>query len=123
PGLRLEIEPSPVKVTPEQAHHLALVLGELVMNSAKYGRGHGGLYLRLHARLDDGLVSLVYRDRGPGYPPDVLGGRGRSLGLWLVDAIVTTSLQGEWSIRNEDGAVTELCFPVRHREKGGELDG
>ncbi|MBN1657723.1 MAG: GAF domain-containing protein [Anaerolineae bacterium] len=108
----LEITPTRVRVTPAQAHHLSLVLCELMRNTAKHGRGTGKARVHLHAKADDKHIRLVYRDRGPGYPPAVLEGRGWSVGLWLIDNITCANLRGEWTMTNDDGAVTELRFPL-----------
>ena len=108
-------------VDPEQAHHLALVLGELTTNSLKYGRGEDGLQVGLQFSLEDGQVCLVYRDGGAGYPPAVLAGRDRSVGLWLIDSIVRTSLRGHWNMANDGGAVTRVCFPANPGLMGGQV--
>lgn len=112
---------APIRVDPEQAHHLALVLGELTTNSLKYGGGQAGLQVELHASLEDGQVCLEYRDGGPGYPPAVLAGEDRSVGLWLIDNIVRTSLRGRWSMANDGGAVTRVCFPANPGLMGGQV--
>ena len=119
-SMAVELSIAPVRVDPEQAHHLALVLSELATNSLKYGRSAEGLRVRLQAGLEGDRVCLVYRDRGPGYPPAVLAGSDRSVGLWLVDSIVRTSLRGDWSMVNDGGAVTQVCFPVNPGLNGGE---
>jgi PAS domain S-box-containing protein len=108
----IDVHPSCVRVTPGQAHNLALVLGELTTNTAKYGRNSGRLKIVVDVVVANGEVCLTYRDCGPGYPASVLAGTERSVGLGLVNTIVTHSLRGGWSIRNDDGAVTEVRFPV-----------
>jgi PAS domain S-box-containing protein len=108
----IDVHPSCVRVTPGQAHNLALVLGELTTNTAKYGRNSGRLEIVVDVVVANGEVCLTYRDSGPGYPAPVLAGTERSVGLGLVNTIVTHSLRGGWSIRNDDGAVTEVRFPV-----------
>ncbi len=108
---RIDVRPTSVRVTPEQAHNLALVLGELTTNTAKYGQA-GRVEIRVDVAVGDGQVCLTYRDRGPGYPDAVLAGDRRSVGLGLVDTLVTHSLRGAWSIRNDNGAVTKVCFPA-----------
>jgi PAS domain S-box-containing protein len=109
--LVIDVEPSPVHVTAEQAHHVALVIGELVTNSVKYGCCDQELHISLQSEQDNGHVHLVYRDRGAGYPTEVLAGDTRSVGLGLLNTIVDISLRGTWSMRNDNGAVTELRFP------------
>jgi PAS domain S-box-containing protein len=121
-SLTLEIDPTPVPVTPGQAHHLALVVGELVMNTVKYACSGEGLEIKVRISLQDGLVRMVYCDNGPGYPEAVLAGEGRSVGLELLGKIVTTSLRGTWSVRNHHGAVTEIVFPVAAETNGDFID-
>lgn len=106
----------PVQVVPEQATAVALILSELTSNSVKhafYGRAEGRLEVRVG--VEDGqvgrpLVRVLYRDDGPGWPADVLGGKTRQVGLHLIQASVRSPLRGELSLRNEGGAVAELTF-------------
>jgi PAS domain S-box-containing protein len=112
PGEDLRIEGPPVLITPEQAHHLALVIGELATNTLKYGRSADGMHIVVDVAVEDGDVRIVYRSRGPAYPEHVLRGQGHSVGLGLVHKLTTHSLRGTWSLRNEDGAVTEIRFPI-----------
>ena len=109
---RVRVTPSPVTVTAEQAHHLALVINELVTNAAKYGLGARGLEIEISIAQEGQHVRLTFRDRGPGYPPEVVQGGGRSVGLKLVESIVRLSLRGEWALYNEGGAITEVRFPT-----------
>jgi PAS domain S-box-containing protein len=118
--MSLDLSATSVQVGPEQAHHLALVLSELATNSLKYGRSLEGLRVRLEVGLEGGDICLVYRDGGPGYPSAVLAGGDRSVGLWLVDAIVRTSLRGRVTMANDGGAVTTVCFPA---DPGGGVGG
>ncbi len=113
PESDLRIEGPPVVVSPEQAHHLALVIGELATNTLKYGRSSDGVHIAVDVAVDDGDVRIVYRNQGPAYPEHVLHGSGHSVGLGLVHTLTTHSLRGTWSLRNEDGAVTEIRFPIR----------
>jgi PAS domain S-box-containing protein len=106
----VQINGSAVYVAPENAHNLALVLGELTTNTMKYGRGEGGVHVTVDINAGDGEVRLLFRDNGPGYPDSVLAGDDRSVGLGLVQSVVTHSLRGSWHLRNEGGAVVELRF-------------
>ncbi len=114
-SVALELSAAPIQVGPEQAHQLALVLSELATNTLKYGRGAEGSVVRLQAGLEGDWVCLVYRDSGPGYPSSTLAGKDHSMGLWLVDNIVRTSLRGRWAMANDGGAVTTVWFPVNPR--------
>jgi two-component system, sensor histidine kinase PdtaS len=120
--LTVDIDASPVQVTPGQAHHLALVIGELVMNTVKYGHGREGIQVRVGIDRENEQVRMVYRDNGPGYPDAVLAGQDRSVGLGLLNSIVTMSLRGSWSVHNDEGAVTEIEFPVLSEANGDDIN-
>jgi two-component sensor histidine kinase len=109
-GMRVNVAPSPVVVTPRQASNLALIINELVTNTIKHGLGE-----RQWGQVDveiaqhEGEVELTYRDNGPGYPAFTLNGEGNNVGLYLVRQLVRT-LHGSLELRNDGGAVTTLRF-------------
>jgi PAS domain S-box-containing protein len=113
-ALVLEVTDHPLCVTAEQAHCLALVIGELTTNTVKYGRGADRLHIAVEIGLENGEATLIYRNSGPGYPDHVLNGEGHSVGLGLVRSLITHSLRGSWSIRNDGGPVTEIRFPTSY---------
>jgi PAS domain S-box-containing protein len=114
----LDVSRSPVRVVPVQANNLAMVICELVTNSAKYAwpelqAGHISVRIDHHnSGASAGIVTLEYRDDGPGYPEEVLNlGRG-GLGWDLIRSLVVHGLGGEVALRNEQGAVTTIHFPA-----------
>ncbi len=114
----VEVSPSPVRVSSAQAHHLTLVISELATNTLKYAVA-GRDVVRVSVQITQGMdtnhpamITLVYRDDGPGYPEDVLRLDRRSAGLNIVKRIVNNNLSGELALRNEDGAVTEIRFEI-----------
>jgi two-component sensor histidine kinase len=131
----VDVESSSVCVSPAQAHHLALVIGELTTNTLKYavdGRKAVRVTVRIRSRPyalnhshgpgcpsdadrspNYDRVILTYRDDGPGYPEDILRLEGHSAGLDIVKKIVCKNLLGELALRNEGGAVTEIRFERR----------
>ncbi|MFQ5399729.1 MAG: PAS domain S-box protein [Anaerolineae bacterium] len=107
----VNVPPSPVEVTPEQASGLALVINELTTNSVKYalgGRQRACVSVRISAK--DGEVLFEFQDDGPGYPEEVTRLERHSVGLYLVQKIVTDDLRGELTLLNDDGAVTRIQF-------------
>lgn len=109
----LEVEPAPVYVTPNQAHHLALVISELATNTLKYASaGQKEIYVSVHVVQEGDRITFSYRNNGPGYPPEVLRLEHYSAGLDIVRRIVDKNLRGDLILRNEDGAVTEIRFRV-----------
>lgn len=109
----IDVPPSPVCVTSQQAHNLALVINELATNSVKYalkGRAAGRIHLQIS--LDGESVRCEFRDDGPGFPEDVLRLERRDIGYDLIQGLVRDGLRGELSLRNDDGAVATIRFPV-----------
>ena len=109
--LSLEVSPSSVHVSSEQASSLALIVNELVTNTVKHGlqeRDRGKI--RFDIRSEAPLVVLECRDDGPGYPEDVLQWERRNAGLYLLPLFVHDELHGELALRNDHGAVTEIRF-------------
>ncbi len=124
PERRIELEApeSDVRVTPEQATSLALVLNELATNTVKHAFGdRQTVKVRVDVERQGGRrasgggakdgVRLFYRDDGPGFPEPVLDGDRMDVGLYLIKNIVDGSLRGELKLRNDGGAVAEVLFP------------
>jgi PAS domain S-box-containing protein len=110
----IEISPSSVRVSPEQAHNLGLVLNELVANTVKHtmsDRNTGHITVHI-ARVGD-TVHFEFRDDGPGCPDDVLRFDRHNVGLYLVQKIVRKDLNGKFAIYNDQGIVAELRFKAQ----------
>jgi two-component sensor histidine kinase len=107
----LDIAPSPVRVGPGQAHHLALILSELATNTLKHGlAGRDAVHIGVQIEQAGDWITLTYRNDGPDYPDDVLSLARLNAGLDIVQRSVQTNLQGELALRNDGGAVTEIRF-------------
>lgn len=119
-GVDVQITQSEIRVTPSQAHYLALIINELTMNTIKHGLPYGsdtaqitvGINPREHQRASSQTVVLEFQDNGPGYPEELLQSDQGSfnVGLDLIQNIVTKSLRGNMSLRNQNGAVTQISF-------------
>jgi two-component sensor histidine kinase len=107
----VDVPPSLVQVTSDQAHYLALVINELATNTVKYGlREHDTAHVTVRIELDGDTVLFEFRDDGPGYPEEVLRLERYNVGFDLILGIVRKSLRGEVSLRNDHGAVAEIRF-------------
>jgi len=107
----VDITPSPVEVSPAQANQLALIINELTTNAMKYAfaeREKGKIIVQIVA--DDGTVHFEFHDDGPGYPDDVLQLERHNVGLYLIQTLVQSGLQGELKLYNDNGAVTAIDF-------------
>ncbi len=110
--LEVDIAPSPVRVSPDQAHTLALVINELALNVGKHAlKTDGPVRISICATVEDGWTVLVFRDSGPGYPQPVMAGQQSGIGLDLLRNLISRNLRGQVQLRNEGGAVTEIRLP------------
>jgi PAS domain S-box-containing protein len=109
----VDVSPSPVKVSPTQANHLALVINELATNSLKYALPERNkVQITVRIALEEKMIRLQFQDNGPGYPEAVLKSKHQNVGLYLMQTIVSSSLQGEVALHNDNGAVTVIRFKM-----------
>lgn len=109
----VDVSPSPVQVSPVQANHLALVINELATNSMKYALAERDkVQITVSIALEENMIRFQFQDDGPGYPEAVLKSEHQDVGLYLVQTIVHSSLQGEVTLHNDCGAVTTIRFKM-----------
>jgi PAS domain S-box-containing protein len=109
--LSVIIAPSSVRVTPDQAHQLALVINELATNTLKYAMSaQGNINVRVDIYQESEKIHFIFKDKGPGYPPEILEQRNYNVGLDLIHNIIQSELRGDLTLRNDDGAVAEISF-------------
>ncbi|MCB0167551.1 MAG: GAF domain-containing protein [Anaerolineae bacterium] len=121
----VEISPSPVRVTPAQAHYLAMVLNELTTNAIKHGFSkitelpQITVDIRLPAERNQEIIEFEFRDNGPGFPEIILQKRQEAynVGFDLIQNIVSRSLRGSLSLHNDQGAVAVIQFEPLTRNK------
>jgi PAS domain S-box-containing protein len=123
----VDVSPTSVHVTPDQAHHLALVVNELATNTVKYAlqeRDAAAITVRitLEDSTDAPMVRCEFRDDGPGYPPEVLRMERLNVGFDLVQNIVRDNLCGELALRNDRGAVAIVRFEVNGPQAPHDTD-
>ena len=112
--ISVDITPSPVQVTPDQAHSLALVINELATNTAKHAlQERDTAHIAVGITREDDTVRFEYRDDGPGYPQEVLQLERDSVGFDLIQRLVCRDLRGELSLHNDGGAVTVIRFKAQ----------
>ena len=102
--------PTSLVVSPHQASNLALLFHELTTNVCKYalapGRQKAQVDVRFHQAA--GVLTIVFADNGPGYPPDVLQQGRQGVGLYLLKRVVEATLHGSLTLTNDGGAVATL---------------
>ncbi|TKD53353.1 GAF domain-containing protein [Sphingomonas baiyangensis] len=110
---RLELAGDPVLLRPQAFSTLALVLHELMTNSAKYGALADSGTVRVDWRVDaEGVLDICWRERGgpPVQPPTRQG-----FGTTIIQRSVPYDLGGRADIRYAlAGLEVDLCVPARH---------
>ncbi len=111
--LKINTEIDQVNIGSEASVSLALILCELISNTAKYAIPQTQVpEITVLLQESEPLhYRFVYRDNGPGYPEDWSVDQHCSLGLTIVKAL-TKQLGGEAEFKNNEGAVCEsiLCI-------------
>jgi PAS domain S-box-containing protein len=114
----LEVESSPLEVSPRQASSLALVINELATNTVKHAlQGKKTALVRVRASAEEDDLRIEYRDDGPGYPDHIIRRERPTVGMRLVEQLVTETLRGRLDLATEGGAVTIMRIKVEEKER------
>jgi two-component sensor histidine kinase len=100
-----------------QATSCALVVNELLQNALEHGFGHGAsvgdargtITLTLQDHGD--AVGLIVHDDGRALPPDFNLDKVDSLGLKIVQMLVTQDLKGQIDLQSDHGVSAIVRFP------------
>ena len=88
PDCKLHVAAAPdLHCATDTAIPVALVVNELITNSAKYAYPDGGCDVWLNVSRSDDAISISVRDRGIGLPPEFDTHSGKRLGMRLVSAL------------------------------------
>jgi two-component system, sensor histidine kinase PdtaS len=109
--VRVDVVSSPIRVTADQAHSLALVFNELATNTIRHALVEGDARaITVEIALDGDSIVCEFRDDGPGFSEAVLRGESYNVGLNLVHNVVRRNLHGNLTLRNDEGAVALIRF-------------
>ncbi len=113
PGLEIERDIQPIRLSIEQAVPCGLLLNEVLTNAFKHAFvDDGPAVLRVEARTWNGDVRIDVVDNGIGVPAQRSPERVQTLGLRLMQAL-TEQLDGVLtSERQARGTRTSLAFPL-----------
>lgn len=114
PEIKLNLDLEPVKLDVNSAIPLGLIINELITNSLKYAfpEGKGELSIIFHGLDGDGLENefeMVVRDDGVGLPEDLDFRKADSLGLQLVNNLVS-QLNGTIDLDRSYGTTFTIHF-------------
>lgn len=113
-GERVAIHGTDVLLAPEAFSPMALVVHELVTNSAKYGalsdsRGRVEIVLEVN---DDGSLNIRWRDVGG---PPVKAPTRRGFGLTIIECTIPFELRGTSEVHFRlNGFAADFCLPSAH---------
>ncbi len=96
-----------------QATSCALVINELFQNALEHGYGsrEAGGTISLTFQDHGDAVGLTIHDDGRGLPPDFQLDKIDSLGLKIVQMLVTEDLKGDFSLESNHGVSANVRFP------------
>lgn len=116
-SVSVAIPPSPVQVTPKQAHHLALIINELTTNTVKYALNeHQQARIWVDIASDGKWIQFSFRDNGPGYSEETLNMKKFNVGLNLISRLTRRTLRGTMTLENNPGALAVIRFPKEKEE-------
>ena len=101
-----------IHCTTDTAIPIALVVNELITNSAKYAYPDGGCEVWLDVTRSDGQIAISVRDRGIGLPEGFDLHSGKRLGMRVVTAL-SAQLRADLQIRRHTpGTEFLLTIPL-----------
>ena len=102
---------SGIEIPLDQAIPVALLVNELITNSAKYSYPNGSCEAWIEVAQTDFSISVSVRDQGAGLPPDFEATSRKGLGMRMIKAFAI-QLGGNLEIRRHDpGVEFILMFP------------
>jgi PAS domain S-box-containing protein len=112
--LRLDLDPVTLDI--DTAMPCGLIVNELLANSLKHafppspGRnGHDEIFVGMKSRTN-GMVEIIVRDNGTGYPELQGDGGPKTLGIRLV-RILANQLGATYEVSHADGTEWKFVFP------------
>jgi two-component sensor histidine kinase len=114
-AITLHVDVDNVVLGVDTAIPCGLIITELVTNALKHafpGRRRGEVSIHLHPDRE-GRFTLLVRDNGVGFPPEVDFRRTESLGLQLVNTL-TEQLDGTIGFESHGGATFRVAFTELH---------
>lgn len=112
------VTPSPIRLAPQYASSLALILHELVLHTAQHGlANHSSGHIAAQMSVMNQTLHFEYRDDGDGYPDAILDMSHPTPGFLLIQKLARDELRGELSLYNHQGAVAMIRSQAVLQEK------
>jgi signal transduction histidine kinase len=116
--ISIEVELNKLMINIDRAISIGLIINELITNSLKYafnGVESGEIHISLEINEIDDTYILIIKDDGIGIPRKIDLDSNETLGLMLVQSLVS-QLNGELTIVNNKGTEAKIIFPISVKE-------
>jgi two-component sensor histidine kinase len=110
-NIKLNLDLDKSKINAEKAITLGLIANEILTNSYKYAFTdiNTDYELKTSIKIDNDIVTILFKDNGPGYSEeDILNG---GMGLTLVKGLVR-QIDGNYDISSHDGVEIKISCPI-----------
>jgi two-component sensor histidine kinase len=105
----LKIDSPPLRLDSRKMTSLGIMVNEILTNIAKYATPEKGTtYLEISLTEKEDIITLTFKDNGPGYPEK---SEGEGLGFKLIHSLLI-SISGQMKTENKDGGTLVLTFPA-----------
>ncbi len=101
-------------INSRQGTALALIINELTTNSIRHAfseRHKGTITVSIQREtLTGNRLQVSFADDGPGWPPEILDGKGGNVGMQVIRLSAVSPLYGDIQFKNQNGAVAVITF-------------
>lgn len=113
-GHKIEVAAEPLKIAPDQAVSVGVIVNELITNALKYAfpNGADGIIKISVEQAADGSAVLTVEDNGVGYTGEASAPKGTGLGGLIIGAMAKTLHGSVEKQPAEAGARIVLTFPL-----------
>ncbi len=112
PNIIIQLDLDDILIPYNKATSIALIINELVINCIKHAflNMNSGV-IDIKCKRNDELIYLAVSDNGRGLPEHFNLKQGESLGLTILQGIVTSDLGGTINFVGKDGTTVEVNVP------------
>jgi two-component sensor histidine kinase len=96
-----------LNLSSEQIIPLGLISNEIILNSIKYGLNKSKSIFEINGKLEENVLTLVFKDNGNGFPENWSEKSKKSLGINLIQGL-SRQLKGKVDFYNDFGATIKL---------------
>jgi len=111
--VKITADAPPLRLPPNRLASLALAANELITNALKHAfRTSDAGLIQVRVTEEGEEIRLEIRDNGAGISTTRKMGGRKGVGLGIVTSLVETDLQGQFELREDNGTVATIRFPM-----------